>query len=250
MMQIIISPTITHLIRIILVIILAFAIFKILKKLTTHYWEKYKIDLTGYDLFIDVIKYCVILIALIYILNEIGINLQGILVSVGVVGIVIGLAAKDIFSNLMSGMLIIHDKDLKKGDVLKIKNVKGKIEKVTLRTTTLKTEDDFTIIIPNSVLNNTEYTVYGKLEINKIRLHINLPHINLKKFEEKLNEELYKYPEINKNKKSHITNVEITEYGYEIIFQTWITDYKKLDEYKIIIAQEAKRVINYFFQQM
>ncbi len=233
------------LINIALILIGAIIIFTILKKITNYYWKKYAIDPTGYHLFIDIIKYCICLVAFGWILKEIGIDLKGIFVSVGIVGIIIGLAAKDIFSNFMSGVLIINDKTIKKDEIIQVRNVKGKVEKITFRTTKIKTEDDFTVMIPNSVLNNTEYTVYKELELHKIKLNINLPYnINITEFEEKLKEKTYTHNWVNKDKNPHIENVELTEYGYKIKFYIWINDYRKKSEYKVIIAQDAEKIIN------
>ena len=227
-----------------LIIIGAIIIFIILKKITKHYWKKYKIDQTGYHLFLDIIKYCICLVALTWILNEIGIDLRGIFLSVGIMGIIIGLAAKDIFSNFMSGALLIHDKTIKKDEVIQLKKVKGRVEKITFRTTKIKTEEDFTVIIPNNVLNNTEFTIYKELELHKIKLNMNIPYnINIKEFEEKLKEKVYTHEWVNKNKNPHIENIELTEYGYKILFFVWIDEYQKKSEYKVIIAQDAEEII-------
>ena len=241
----IISHQLEPLLNIILILIGALITYTILKKITNHYWKKYEINQTGYHLFLDLIKYCIFLVALAWILKEIGIDLKGVFISVGVVGIIIGLAAKDIFSNFMSGILIINDKTIKKDEIIQVKNIKGKVEKITFRTTKIKTEDDFTVIIPNNLLNNTEYTVYPELEIHKVKLYINLPYnININEFEEKLKEKINTHSWTNKNKNPHIENVELTEYGYKIKYYTWIDDYRKKSQYKVILAKDAEETIN------
>ncbi len=231
-------------INIILILIGALIVYTILKKVISYYWRKYEIDLTGYHLFQDLIKYIIILVALAWILKEIGIDLHGIFISVGVAGIVIGLAAKDIFSNLMSGILIINDQTIKKDEIIEINNVKGKVEKITFRTTTIKTVDDFTVVIPNNLLNNREYTVFKDFELNKIKIFINIPYnIKIEEFEEEYRKQALSYPWTLKNKNPHIEDVELTEYGYKIKYYIWVDDYSKMSQYKIILAQDAEKII-------
>ena len=247
--QTIINPTLNTTINILLIIIGAYIVFKIIKKIINHFWKRYNLDFAGYYLVIDILKIIIGLVGATWILNEIGINLQGIFISVGIIGIIIGFAAKDTFSNLMSGIILLSDKTIKTGEVIEIKGLKGKITKVNLRAVTIKTEDDFKVTIPNSVLSNTPYTVYNNLELNKVKINICLPPtISISEFEEKLKEKLKEYPWIVKNKTPHIEDVNITKYGSEIKFYFWVEEYLKINRYKLIVGEEANNIISEFLK--
>lgn len=72
----------------------------------------------------DVITFIIYLIAVMVILQIFGINLAATLVSVGIVGIAVSFAAKDIISNLFSGIILILDRSVKVGDTVSINDEK------------------------------------------------------------------------------------------------------------------------------
>ena len=68
--------------------------------------DRFKDDMTVTYLIRDIITYIIYFVALMIILQFFGINLAGTLLSVGIVGIAVSFAAKDIISNLFSGILL------------------------------------------------------------------------------------------------------------------------------------------------
>ena len=94
------------------------------------------------------------------ILNLFGVNLYGTLLSLGIVGIAVSLAAKDIISNLFSGIILIIGKSIKTGDTIEINKTKGVVQYIHLRTTTIKDDDGIISTIPNSTLTNNLYKLY------------------------------------------------------------------------------------------
>ena len=72
------------------------------------------------------------------ILQIFDINLAGTLLSLGIVGIAVSFAAKNIISNFFSGILLIMGRSVKVGDTLEIKEMKGTVETISLRSTTIR----------------------------------------------------------------------------------------------------------------
>jgi small conductance mechanosensitive channel len=80
-----------------------------------------------------------------------------IITGAGVIGLAIGFASKDVVSNFIAGIFVLLDKPFRVGDTIAVKygvEVKGKVTKIGLRSTRLKTEDGVTITIPNSVFTS------------------------------------------------------------------------------------------------
>ena len=102
----------------------------------------------------DIINYIIYFIALMTILQFFGINLAGTLLSLGIAGIALSFAAKDIISNLFSGIILILGKSIQVGDTIEINNKKGIVERITLRTTIIVDDNGVRDIIPNSTLTN------------------------------------------------------------------------------------------------
>ena len=142
-----------NIIYILLIIIGGFVFMKIGDRILNKIEQEFDLNLTAHYLFKDIIKYTIIIIAFAWILHVLGINLESIIISLGVVGIVIGLASQDIVSNFISGIFVISDKKVKVGEVIEVDGFKGTIKKVGFRNTTMINQDNFEITIPNSVLS-------------------------------------------------------------------------------------------------
>ena len=121
----------------------------------------FDLNLTAHYLFKDIVKYTVIIVAIAWILHVLGINLESIIISLGVVGIVIGFASQDIVSNFISGIFVISDKRIKVGEVIEVNGFKGTIKKVGFRNTTMINQDNYEITIPNSVLSKNRVAPRG-----------------------------------------------------------------------------------------
>ena len=103
-----------------------------------------------------VIKYLIIAISIIFALLQLGISLTTIkimsLIIAGITVIFMILSFKDIWSNLIAGIIIKRSSKLKIGERIKIKNIEGKIIKIGLLETEIETKSKETVHIPNSLL--------------------------------------------------------------------------------------------------
>ncbi len=108
-------------------------------------------------LFNNVAKVILIGGAVYFLLLSWGINVGGWLVSAGVLGLVLGLAAKDTLSNLFAGLFILADAPYKEGDFINLDTgERGQVTKIGLRSTRLLTRDDIEVTVPNSVIANAK----------------------------------------------------------------------------------------------
>lgn len=75
------------------------------------------------------------------------------LASAGIVGLVVGLAAKDSLSNLFAGIFILADAPYKKGDFVNLDGgLRGEVQEIGIRSTRILTRDDIEVTVPNSVI--------------------------------------------------------------------------------------------------
>ena len=89
-------------------------------------------------------------IVFLQILNLLGIPYQPLLASAGILGIAIGLGAQSIFKDMLNGILILVEDQYNVGEVVNIAGLKGTVEDLSLRRTTLRDADGTLYIIPNS----------------------------------------------------------------------------------------------------
>jgi small conductance mechanosensitive channel len=86
----------------------------------------------------------------LYILSTFNINLTPLLASAGVVGVGIGLGAQSIFKDMINGIFILVEDQYNVGEVVTIAGLKGTVEDLSLRVTTLRDGDGTLYTIPNS----------------------------------------------------------------------------------------------------
>ena len=84
------------------------------------------------------------------ILPEFGVNVAPILAGVGLIGLAVGMAARDIISDFISGLFILLEDQYRVGDAVKLAGIEGTIEEITLRKTILKNSEGTRYSIPNS----------------------------------------------------------------------------------------------------
>jgi small conductance mechanosensitive channel len=89
-------------------------------------------------------------IVFLQILNLLGIPYQPLLASAGIIGIAIGLGAQSIFKDMLNGVLILVEDQYNVGEVVNIAGLKGTVEDLSLRRTSVRDADGTLYIIPNS----------------------------------------------------------------------------------------------------
>lgn len=91
--------------------------------------------------------------AILAILTNMGYNVTALLAGLGIGGIAIAFAAKDILENFISGVTIYIEKPFNIGDYLKTSEGTGTIEQIGIRSTKIRTPDNTVIILPNRLLS-------------------------------------------------------------------------------------------------
>ena len=230
---------------IIIIIVLATILLRLITFSMKHLKKNTDIDMTGPYLIRDLLQYTIYIVAALLILEIFGINIQGILVSIGIVGIIIGFAAKDAISNIMSGMFLLIDKTVKVGETITVNNFKGEVIQVGFRTTTITTADNVIITIPNSQLGNTPYANNTNELTTLLTLPILLsPNIDIEEFEKKAIETCKNFDFTVKDSVMKVNVKEINEMGTNIVLVIGVSDYENIERYRLIIANKIRKIIN------
>ncbi len=119
--------------------------------------EKNVIKVQTLPLFSNLSFAIVFIIFLYLVLSTWGVNMTALITSAGVMGIVIGFAAKDTLSNLISGVFILADQPYKIGDFVVLDSKeRGEVTHIGIRSTRILTRDDVEITVPNAIMGNTK----------------------------------------------------------------------------------------------
>jgi small-conductance mechanosensitive channel len=112
------------------------------------------------DVVIKVIYYSIIVIAVLLILRLLGIELSGLLVAGGIIGIVIGFASQSIVGNLISGLFLMFERPIKIGDQVNIDGTSGFVEDIHTVSTIIRTYEGLYVRIPNEKVFTNKITNY------------------------------------------------------------------------------------------
>ncbi len=109
-----------------------------------------------YEIVVRIIKVIVVVIAILLIMQELGLSISGLLAFGGVGGLIVGLAAKDLLSNFFGGMMIFFDRPFRVGEFIKSpdRNIEGIVEKIGWRLTVVRTFSKNILYIPNTAFSS------------------------------------------------------------------------------------------------
>lgn len=115
-------------------------------------------------------RYLVIVVTLLAVLAEFGVQTASLLAVLGTAGLAIGLALQGTLSNVAAGVMLLFLRPFKTGDYIEAGGVSGTVEGITLFTTELATPDNVQIFAPNgdvwsSAIKNYSYKPTRRVEI-------------------------------------------------------------------------------------
>ncbi|HEX8621425.1 MAG TPA: mechanosensitive ion channel family protein [Allosphingosinicella sp.] len=115
-------------------------------------------------------------IAVILILDNLGVNVTGLVAGLGIGGIAIGLAAQGIFSDLFAALSIIFDKPFRRGDTISFDTFTGTVERIGLKSTRIRSVGGEELIVSNANLLNARLNNWTRLQRRRALMTLNLPH--------------------------------------------------------------------------
>ncbi len=97
-----------------------------------------------------IIRYLILIIGLMIIVQTAGIDLSALGILAGALGVGIGFGLQNITNNFISGIIILFEQPIKLGDRIEVGDIKGDVIKISARATTVVTNDNISVIVPNS----------------------------------------------------------------------------------------------------
>lgn len=227
----------------VLIVIILTSIITRLIAFSMNKMKRFHKNMTVVYLIRDIINYIIYFIALMIILQFFGINLAGTLLSLGIVGIAVSFAAKDIISNLFSGIILIIGKSIKVGDTIEVNDKKGYVERISLRSTVIVDDLGVKNHVPNSTLTNDHYLEFKPPEKYRVDLIVGLPlNVDIEKFSEKIIEKISTY-ELAETPKPQVFTKEIKFEETRLKVSFWVKNLNDKDKYKLKISNDVRKII-------
>jgi small-conductance mechanosensitive channel len=109
-----------------------------------------------------------IIIYILMLLSEFGLNITAILAGASVVGVALGFGAQSLVKDVLAGLFVIMENQYRKGDVVKIAETSGVVEEINLRRTILRDMDGITHTVPNGEIRvASNYTkIWSRVNLN------------------------------------------------------------------------------------
>jgi small-conductance mechanosensitive channel len=110
-------------------------------------------------------------IAIIVILDNLGVNVTALVAGLGIGGIAIGLAAQGIFSDLFAALAILFDKPFRRGDTIRYDQSTGTVERIGLKTTRLRALTGEQLVMANTKLLEREIHNLAQAKARRMTIH-------------------------------------------------------------------------------
>ncbi len=118
--------------------------------------SKYSDDIGVSQSIGTIIQYVLLIIGGLIVIQNSGINLGSLNVLAGALGVGIGFGLQNIANNFISGLIILFERPVKVGDRIDVGSITGDVIKISSRATTINTNDNISIIIPNADVINKQ----------------------------------------------------------------------------------------------
>jgi small-conductance mechanosensitive channel len=122
------------------------------------------------------INYTGIVIILVIVLLEFGVNLTPILGAAGILGLAIGIASQASLSNVISGIFLVSEKPFAAGDVITVGDKTGVVVSIDLLSVKIRTFDNRYIRIPSEKIANGEVTNITRYPIRRMDFNLSVAY--------------------------------------------------------------------------
>ena len=155
------------------------------------------------NLILKIIYFIIFVIALLIVLSKLGFNVSAIIASLGIGGLAVALATKDILANFFASVMLLFDNSFSQGDWIVCGDIEGTVVEIGLRKTTVRTFDNALIFVPNSKLASDPIRNWSRRKMGRrIRMLIGLEYSatteQIKKCVEEIKQMLIDHPDIAK----------------------------------------------------
>lgn len=222
----------------------SYIIYEIISHFLKRIGKRLDTDVTVIQVFKEIFKYTIIALAITLILKVWGLDVGPLILSLGIVGIAVGFAARDTLSNFISGMFILAEKSFRVGDTIEISGQRGKIQKMGFRVTTMTTPDNKVITVPNSAFSKTPYLNFTTMDTRRVDLKINISYpLDLEQITPALLKAAGSLSWARSNPKPKILIKELSDVGVKATLSVWTNKPQKVAEYRTQLAERVKGIL-------
>ena len=183
------------------------------------------VDETAIQFLLTVERYGIGAIAGVTVLGQLGVDVTSIVASLGIVGLTLGFAARDVLSNIIAGLFIFWDRPFVIGDLVDIDGHYGRVDQITMRSTRVVTVDGRMLAVPNANIVNATVASYTNFPNLRLAVEItvapdeDLSHIRGLFLDLVEGDERYLATPA-----AHMVVAAVNDYNLALEFRVWLKD--------------------------
>ncbi|MDZ7807721.1 MAG: mechanosensitive ion channel family protein [Gracilimonas sp.] len=197
------------------------------------------------------LRFFVLIMGVIAILQNNGINVASLIAGLGIGGLAVALAARETLANFFGSITIFMDRPFKIGDWIKTGDVEGTVEEVGFRSTRIRTFYNSLVSVPNSNLANEDIDNLGLRRYRRLKTVLNLTYSTTPEQMEAFVEGIKAIVKANKHFRQDAYEVHFNSFGAHsldvlvyVFFDVpdWSTELQQRHNFLLEILRLAKEI--------
>ncbi len=166
--------TVYEVFTILLIFLFTALLMRVLKRVFRNREKRKEFDSGRSHAILQILKYVIWLAVILISFETVGIKLTLLLAGSAALLVGLGLGLQQIFQDIMSGVAILFEGNLKVGDIVEIQdNLIGRVIEIGLRTSKIETRDNIIMVVPNSKFV-TDIVINWSHNEKKTRFHVDV----------------------------------------------------------------------------
>lgn len=176
-----------------------------------------------------IVNYTLIFIGTVILLQLWGLDLTSLTIFAGVLGVGIGLGLQGIAKEFVSGLVIIFERPIQVGDFVNVGDYMGIVERISVRSTEIRTLDQLSVLVPNSRFLEKEVVNWNHNNlVSRLRLPIHVAYgSNLDTVREALIDSAKDHPDVVSQPEPNVLFIGYGNYALEFELLVWIAEPRK-----------------------
>lgn len=174
------------------------------------------------------VRVAVWVVVAVIALQNVGVEVTGLIATLGVVGIGVGFALQQVLSDVFAYISIYFDKPFKVGDFVQAGNATGTVKRVGVKSTRITTLSGEELVVPNQELVNTQLHNYRKMTERRVEFHFGVtyetPLKKLQKIEQIVTKILAEIEDVELDR-VHFSDLGDSALIFEVIYKVKTKDY-------------------------
>lgn len=193
----------------------------------------------------QVVFVCVIILSGITAIGTLGVQTTSIIAVLGTAGLTIALALKDSLSSLASGIMLIILRPFKKGDLLELGSITGRVEAINLFHTTLRLPDNKLAIFPNEAVTKGVITNCTDAEKRRIEWVVGVGYkSDIEEVKNILSNVVLSIDEISKDPAPFVGVTELSSSSIDFSIRIWIENNINIFAVRSQLIEECKKALD------